>query len=52
MGELQRKNGQYEYRYKDAMGNRHSAYSWRLVASDTMIQGKCEQKSLREQESK
>ena len=39
-GESQRKNGLYQYRYKDLTGKREYVYSWRLVASDRIPEGK------------
>ena len=33
-GERQRKDGRYEFRYKDETGVTRSVYSWRLVGSD------------------
>lgn len=38
-GELQRKDGKYEYRYYDARRQRHSVYSWRLVETDSTPRG-------------
>ena len=39
-GERQRKDGRYEYRYKDAHGETRSIYSWRLVESDSIPKGR------------
>lgn len=39
-GERQRKDGRYEYRYKDVHGETRSIYSWRLVESDPTPAGK------------
>lgn len=47
-GELQRKDGKYEYRYTDSKGGRHSIYSWRLVETDKTPAGKKITPSLRE----
>ncbi|MFV0329922.1 MAG: integrase DNA-binding domain-containing protein [Dysgonomonas sp.] len=49
-GESQRKDGQYEYKYMDAFGNRKIVYSWKLTASDTLPKGKRDCISLREQQ--
>lgn len=49
-GESQRKDGKYEYKYVDAKGQRHSAYSWKLVDSDKVPAGKRCEMSLREME--
>lgn len=49
-GESQRKDGKYEYKYTDVLGNRKSIYSWRLVPTDKMPQGKKFDLSLREKE--
>ena len=51
VGEDQRKDLSYQYRYTDLLGKRHSIYSWRLLASDKTPIGKKEDKSLREKES-
>lgn len=40
VGESQRKDGRYAYRYTDASGVRHTVYSWRLVETDKMPSGK------------
>ena len=50
-GEHQRKDGQYEYKYKDLNGKRRSAYSWKLIPTDRVPQGKRDGLSLREQEA-
>ena len=47
-GESQRKDGKYEYKYVDASGKRRSAYSWKLVATDRIPEGKHCELSLRE----
>ena len=49
-GESQRKNGLYQYRYKDLTGKREYVYSWRLVASDRIPEGKENLPPLRERE--
>ena len=51
VGESQRKDLSYQYRYTDLLGKRHCIYSWRLLASDKTPAGKKEDKSLREKES-
>ncbi|MBO5969815.1 MAG: site-specific integrase [Clostridia bacterium] len=48
-GESQRKDGRYEYRYTDKNGNRHSIYSWKLVETDKLPDGRKKCVSLREQ---
>ena len=40
VGESQRSDGRYEYKYTDALGERHTVYSWRLVETDKMPYGK------------
>lgn len=50
-GELQRDDGRYMYRYKDAGGERHTVYSWRLVETDAYPAGKKKDVSLREKEA-
>lgn len=47
-GESQRKDGKYEYKYVDANGERRSAYSWKLVPTDKVPEGKKCDLSLRE----
>ena len=39
-GESQRKDGKYEFKYVDVNGTRRSAYSWKLVATDKVPEGK------------
>lgn len=51
-GESQRKDGKYEYKYIDAKGVRHSAYSWKLVDTDKVPTGKRCEMSLREMEKR
>ena len=47
-GESQRKDGKYEFKYVDANGVRRSAYSWKLVDTDKVPEGKRCDMSLRE----
>ena len=49
-GESQRKDGKYEFKYIDVNGTRRSAYSWKLVATDKVPEGKRCELSLREME--
>ena len=49
-GESQRKDGKYEYKYVDVNGKRRSAYSWKLVPTDKVPDGKRCELSLRELE--
>lgn len=51
-GEYQGKNGRYEYKYQDSKGVRRSAYSWKLVESDKVPEGKRCKESLREMEKR
>lgn len=51
VGESQRKDLSYQYRYTDVLGKRHTIYSWRLLPSDKTPVGKKDDKSLREKES-
>lgn len=46
-GESQRKDGKYEFKYVDVNGTRRSAYSWKLVATDKVPEGKRCELSLR-----
>lgn len=48
-GESQRKDGRYMYRYTDNFGERITIYSWKLVDTDPLPQGKKECESLRSQ---
>lgn len=50
VGESQRKDLSYQYRYTDLLGKRHTIYSWRLLASDKVPLGKKDSKALRERE--
>lgn len=47
-GESQRKDGKYEFKYVDVNGTRRSAYSWKLVPTDKVPEGKRCELSLRE----
>jgi len=49
-GECQLRDGQYSYRYMDPNGKRHAVYSWRLVATDSVPEGKRACKPLRDTE--
>ena len=49
-GESQRPDGKYEFKYADNNGERHSVYSWKLVATDRVPEGKQVTESLREME--
>ena len=49
-GESQRKDGRYLYKYVDAFGETQYAYSWKLVATDSVPKGKRDCVSLREME--
>ena len=49
-GETQEASGRYKYRYTDALGKRHTVYSWRLTKADTVPAGKKFDLSLREKE--
>ncbi len=51
-GEIQKKDGRYEYRYTDLFGTRHSVYSWRLTDADPTPAGKKFGESLRSLEKK
>lgn len=48
MGESQRKDGKYEYKYQDAWGKRKTVYSWKLTPTDRVPAGKRDDISLRE----
>ncbi len=47
-GESQREDGRYVYRYTDAAGNRRSVYSYRLVKTDKVPDGKRATEPLRD----
>lgn len=49
-GESQRKDGMYQYRYKDLDNKRKTVYSWKLIRSDKCPAGKKEDVCLREKE--
>lgn len=46
-GEVQRADGKYMYRYKDAEGVRQTLYSWRLVETDRVPVGRRDGPALR-----
>lgn len=47
VGESQRKDGKYEFKYTDIRGVRRSEYSWKLVDTDKVPKGKRDCESLR-----
>ena len=49
-GEEQRSDGRYFYKYKDAKGDTHFVYSWKLEPHDVPPAGKTSKMSLREME--
>ena len=49
-GESQQKNGRYRFRYVDRNGIRRDIYSWKLVPTDRIPNGKKADISLREKE--
>ena len=49
-GESQIADGRYRYRYTDKAGNRHDIYSWRLVSTDRLPEGKRPCEDLRTME--
>ncbi len=49
-GEVQRPDGKYMFRYTDSSGKRQTVYSWRLVATDRMPDGKKDTPALRDVE--
>ncbi|MBE6106763.1 site-specific integrase [Anaerovibrio lipolyticus] len=51
-GEGQRPDGRYYFKYKDAKGNIHFVYSWKLEPHDVPPAGKKNEESLREIEKK
>ena len=51
-GESQRPDGKYEFKYADNNGERHSVYSWKLVATDRVPEGKQVTESLRDMEKR
>ena len=50
VGESQRPDGRYAYKYKDLNGDYKFVYSWRLDKNDRMPAGKARDLSLREKE--
>ena len=50
VGESQRPDGRYSYKYKDLNGAFKFVYSWRLDSHDRMPAGKAKDLSLREKE--
>lgn len=46
--ERQRNDGRYEFRYIDRKGEKHSVYSWKLVATDKVPAGKRCKEPLRD----
>ena len=51
-GESQRADGKYMYRYVDANGKTQCLYSWRLVKTDTVPEGKKDNGALRDIEKR
>lgn len=51
MGESQRPDGRYRFKYVDANGDSRDFYSWRLEAKDPTPKGKRKDLSLREKEA-
>lgn len=49
-GESQRQDGRYVYKYRDALGEVHFVYSWKLERYDNLPKGKRNCISLREKE--
>lgn len=47
-GESQRLDGQYMFRYTDSNGNRQTVYSWKLVNTDKIPEGKRSKAALRD----
>ena len=50
LGESQRKDGRYVYKYTDIYGKPQFKYAWKLVPTDKTPTGKREDLSLREKE--
>lgn len=48
IGESQRSDGKYMYRYVDAKGKTQCLYSWKLVCTDTVPEGKKDNGALRD----
>ena len=51
VGESQRKDGRYAYKYTDLFGKSKFVYAWKLVQTDKTPAGKREDLSLREKEA-
>ena len=51
LGESQRSDGRYAYKYKDTFGKPQFVYSWKLVATDNTPKGKRDDLSLREKKT-
>ncbi|MDE7446250.1 MAG: site-specific integrase [Lachnospiraceae bacterium] len=51
LGESQRKDGRYAYKYTNALGNVQFVYAWKLVPTDKTPAGKRDDRSLREKEA-
>ena len=51
-GESQRADGKYMYRYVDANGKTKCLYSWKLVRSDSLPEGKKDNGALRDLEKR
>ena len=49
-GEVQRKDGRYQFDYVDAFGKTKCIYSWKLESTDALPSGKRKCRSLREME--
>ena len=49
-GEGQRKDGRYAYKYTDIFGKPQFIYAWKLVPTDKILTGKCDDISLREKQ--
>lgn len=49
-GEVQRRDGKYMFRYTDSNGQRRTIYSWKLVNTDKVPDGKRCSESLRDME--
>ena len=50
LGESQRKDGRYVYKYTDMYGQPQFVYAWKLVPTDKTPAGKREDLSLREKQ--
>lgn len=50
IGESQRKDGRYVYKYIDIFGKLQFVYFWKLVFMDKILVGKCDDIVLREKE--